>query len=118
MTTPTKYFHDRSVLSLLIINSVLTVTGSLLILFRLDAAKGSNYFIQFRSNVGIGEFKTGGLLDMLSFVVFLFLVFGVSVLISYRSYTSRKALAAYSLMISALLSILCIRISDALLVLR
>lgn len=118
MTTPTKYFHDRSVLSLLIINVVLVVTGSLLVLFRLDAAKGSNYFIQFRSNVGIGEFKTGGMLDMVSFVAFLFVTFGISVLISMRSYSKRKSIAIYALMISALLSVLCIRISDALLVLR
>jgi len=118
MTTPAKYFHDRAILSLLIVNAVLVITGILLILFRLDSGKGSSYFIEFRSNVGIGEFKTGGTLDMLSFVAFLLVSLTISIIISVRVYAHRRTIAVAVLMMSALLSLLCIRISDALLVLR
>lgn len=118
MATDTKYLHDRSVLALLTMNSILAVSGILLILFKLDASKGSNYIIQFRSGVGIGEFKSGSALDMSGFIFFMLLSFGVSILISTRCYNERRRLALSVLMMTSLLILLAIIVSDALLVLR
>lgn len=118
MTTPTKYFHDRSVLLLLALNSVLLVVGVLLVLFRLDTSRGSNYFIQYRANVGIGEFKTGNSLDMSGFIFFQIITFAFALLISIRSYQARRHIALFVLMMTTLLSVLTIYVSNALLVLR
>ncbi len=118
MSTDSKYLHDRSVLALLTVNSILMVSGILLILFKLDASKGSGYIIQFRSGVGIGEFKTGSSLDMSSFIFFMALTFAISVVISTRSYHERRRVALSVLMMTSLLILLAIIVSDALLVLR
>lgn len=118
MTTPTKYFHDRSVLALLALNSILLILGILLVLFRLDASKGSNYIIQYRAGVALGEYKTGSGLDMSSFIFFLAITFALSVLISMRSYHERRYIALSVLMMTSLLSLLAIIVSEALLVLR
>ena len=118
MTTPTKYFHDRSILVLLAINSILLVLGVLLVLFRLDASKGSSYVIQYRAGVALGEYKTGSGLDMSSFIFFLAVTFAFSVLISMRSYHDRRNISLAVLMMTSLLSLLAIIVSEALLVLR
>ncbi len=118
MAIPTKFFHDRTILILLIINSILLVVGSLLVLFRLDASKASGYIIQYRSGVGIGEFKTGSGLDMAGFVFFLMVAFALSFIISIRSYNERRNIALTVLILTSLLSLLTIMVSDALLVLR
>lgn len=118
MTTPTKYFHDRSVLVLLAINSVLLVVGVLLVLFRLDASKGSAYIIQYRSGVAIGEYKTGSGLEMSSFIFFLAITYALAILISVRSYHERRQIALAVLMMTSLLSLLAIIVSEALLGLR
>jgi hypothetical protein len=118
MGTPTKYFHDRSILLLLVLNSVLVVVGILSILFRLDNSKGSSYFIEFRANVGIGEFKTGSHIDILGFVAFLLAIFVIAIMISRRSYHERRQVAVAILMLTILLSVLTILVSNSLLVLR
>lgn len=118
MATDSKYLHDRSVLALLTVNSILLVSGILLILFKLDASKGSSYIIQFRSGVGIGEFKTGSALDMSSFIFFMVLAFALSIVLSTRSYQERRRIALSVLMMTSLLILLAIIVSDALLVLR
>ncbi len=118
MVSPKNYFHDRSVLLLLVLNTTLLVVGALVVLFRLDASKGSSYIIQYRANVGIDEFKTGSGIDMLSFVLFLILVFSLSLFISHRSYKERRSVALIMLMMTSLLSLLAIIVSNALLVLR
>ena len=72
MTIPSRYFHNRSILLLLIINSVLVLIGTLLVLFRLDSNTTTNYIIEYRANLGIGEYEIGSALDIASFVFFLF----------------------------------------------
>lgn len=118
MTTSGKFLHDRSILLLLAINSVLLVVGVLLVLARLDGGKGSGYFIQYRANVGIGEFKTGSSMDMSSFIFFTIITFALSIFISVRSYQERRQVAITTLMLTSLLILLAIIVSDALLVLR
>ena len=118
MSDSTKYLHDRSILLLLAINAILLVVGVLLVLSRLDAGKGSGYFIQYRANVGIGEFKTGSSLDMSGFIFFMLINLGLAILISVRSYHERRHIAIATLMMTGLLGLLAIIVSDALLVLR
>lgn len=118
MTIPSRYFHNRSILLLLIINSVLVLLGSLLILFRLDSNTTTNYIIEYRANLGIAEYEIGSALDMAGFVFFLLINFAICVFISLRAYVARKHVAVMILAVSALLSLLTIIVSLALLGLR
>lgn len=118
MTIPSRYFHNRSILLLLIINSVLVLAGVLLILFRLESNTNTNYIIEYRANLGIGEYEIGSALDMAGFVFFLLMNFAVSVFISLRAFEVRKHVAIMILAISCLLSLLTTIVSLALLGLR
>jgi hypothetical protein len=119
MTTPTKYFHDRSVLLLLAINSTIVIAGILFVLFRLDPSKGSTYIIQCRlCDTAAHEFKTGSAVDMSSFILFLAVSFGLALFLSRRVYNERRHIALTVLALTGLLSIFALIVSYSLFSLR
>ena len=119
MTSPTKYFHDRTVLLLLIINSVLVIAGALFVLFHLDASKGSAYIIQCRMcDTAAHEFQGGTALDMSGFIFFLIATFGFAVMTSRRIYNHRRHVALAMLVMTALLSVFAVIVSYSLFSLR
>lgn len=118
MTIPSRYFHSRSILLLLIINTLLVLVGSVLILFRLDSGTTTNYIIEYRANYGIGEYERGFALDMAGFIFFLLLNFAISVFLSLRTFGLRKHIAVTVLTICSLLNLLTIIVSNALMALR
>lgn len=118
MTIPSRYFHNRSILLLLIINSFLVVLGSVLILFRLDASTAVNYITEVRVSTGLKEFEVGSAFDIGLFVFFLLANFALSVLISLRVFLVRRHAAVMILAVCSLLSLLSIIVCNALLALR
>jgi|GEM_PF-507576 len=119
MTTPTKYFHDRSVLLLLAINSVLLLTGVLFVLFHLDASKGNAYIIQCRfCDTATHEFKSGTAFDMTGFILFMLLSSALAFIISRRIYGERRHLALAMLGMTAVLAVFALIVSYSLFSLR
>ena len=118
MTIPTKYFHDRLILLLLSVNVFLTFLTTIFILLRLSANHGNGYFVQYRADVGISAFKTGSVTELLSFIIFAFLVLAAHTVLSVRSYHIHRQLAVITLGLGSLLLILAFIVSNALLVLR
>lgn len=118
MTVPEKYFHDRIVLLLLSTNVFLALAAALFVLLRLSSNHGNGYIVQYRSSLGIDAFKTGSVTELLSFVGFAFLVLGVHVVLSFRTYRIHRQLAVTILGLGILLLLLTIIVSNALLVLR
>lgn len=115
----TKYFHDRTILLFLIINSVIVVTGVLFVLFHLDASKGSAYIIQCRlCDTAAHEFQGGSAFDMSGFILFMLATFGFSVLISRRIYNERRHVSIALLIMAGLLGIFSIIVSYSLFSLR
>lgn len=112
-----KYLRDHLILLLLSVNVFLALAGSVLILIRLLTGHGS-YIVQYRSNLGINDFKTGSVTDMLSFIVFALLVVVVQAVLSHRAYHIHRQLAITILSLGVLLLVLTIIVSNALLVLR
>jgi uncharacterized membrane protein (UPF0136 family) len=112
MSIPDRYFHNRSILLLLIINSILLIVGTLLIVFRLDSDTTTNYIVQRRANLGIGEYEIGKALDMATFIFFMVINFVLCVLISVRSFGLRKPVAVMILTISMLVTLLTIIVSN------
>ncbi len=118
MPVPQKYIHDRLVLLFLSITSFLAVVGSLLIILRLDSGNKGIYWAQYRSNLGISAYIPGRITDILSFVVFLFLIFGMNTLLSMKVYQHHRNYAITVLSLGTLLMILTIIVSNLLLDLR
>jgi hypothetical protein len=118
MATPRKYFQDHLVLLLLSINVFLAFSTVILVLARLGSSHGNAYIAQYRPSLGINAFKTGGVSDLLSFIIFGFLVLAVHATLSFRIYRVNRHLALVILALGVLLLILTMIISNALLVLH
>lgn len=118
MATEKRYLHDRLVLLLLSTSAFLAFLGSALILLRLNNSHSNGYIIEYRSNLGISGFTDGHLIDVLSFIVFLFLVLGLHTVLSHRIYHSYRPFSLCILGLGILLLILTIIVSNALLALR
>jgi hypothetical protein len=117
MSVPKKYLHDRTILLLLSVNTFLAVLSSLLILLRLDPGRGTGYIVQYRSNLGLNEFKSGPSSVLLSFIVFSMLVLVFHVFLSARVYHIRRHFSVVVLGMGLLLLTLSLIVSNALLIL-
>jgi hypothetical protein len=118
MPAQKNYFRDRTVLVLLTVNIFLTLLASVWVLLRLSAGHGSSYIVQFRPSLGINAYTPGSLVDLLSFIVFAFLIFVFQFLLSMHSYRIHRQLSIAILSLGVLLLILTIIVSNALLVLH
>jgi len=117
MHIPKQYLHDRLVLLLASVNSFLALLLALLTVLRLDT-NHSSYIVQYRSNATINAFKSGSSSELLSFILFGFLVLVIHIIISMRVYRIHRQLAITVLALGTLLLVLAIIVSNALLVLR
>jgi len=118
MPIPKKYLHDHLVLLLLSTNVFLALLTAVLMFVRLSTSHGNAYIVQYRSTLGINDFKTGSLVSLLSFLVFAVLVVAVHTVLSMRAYRIHRQVAIAILSMGTLLLVLGMIISNALLVLR
>ncbi|CAN5186363.1 hypothetical protein BH09PAT3_BH09PAT3_4890 [soil metagenome] len=118
MAAPKKYYQDHLILLLLSTNAFLAFSTIVLVLARLSAGHGSSYIVQYRSSLGINAFKTGGVSDLLGFILFALLVLVVHTTLSLRTYPVNRHLSIVILSLGILLLLLAIIISNALLALH
>lgn len=118
MHIPKNYFHDRVILLLLSVLSFLSVLCFLMIFLRLDTGRGDSYIVQYRSNLGLDEFKTGGVIEPVSLAVFALVVLVSHAILSTKSYNIKRRFAIAILGLGILLVALAIIISNSLLILR
>jgi hypothetical protein len=121
MAISKKYFHDHLVMLLLSVNVFLAVGGSLFILVSLSAGHSNGYIVQCRdcsNTAAVNRFTNGGVVSLLSFVVFAFLVLAAHIALSLQAYKIHRQLAIAILALGVLLLALTIIVSNALLVLR
>ena len=117
MTIPKEYLRDRLVLLIVSVNAFLAFLLAVLTLLRLDTSH-SSYIVQYRSDAPINAFKSGSSTELLSFILFGFLVLTVHTVLSLRMYLIHRQLAVVALGLGTLLLVLAIIVSNALLVLR
>ena len=114
-----KYLHDKLILLLVSSNIFLAFLCIVLLFLRLNIGQGSEgYIVQYRSNLGISAFQTGGLVGILSFAVFALLIVVMNVILSIRTYRIRRELAVTVLIAGALLLLFAVIVSNALMVLH
>jgi hypothetical protein len=113
-----RYLHDKFILLLLTISFFLVALGSLLILLRLNNTGGADYIIQYRSNLGLSAFQSGGVATFFEFIAYMIAILIINIIISVRLYAMRRIYSVIVLSIGVLLLVLSIIVSNALLVLR
>jgi len=105
-------------LLLLSSNAFLALLTSILILLRLDTGRPDGYIVQYRANLGLSAFKSGGASVFLSFIVFSAFALAFHAVLSMRVYPVRRHFAVAILGLGLLLLILSLIVSNALLVLH
>lgn len=118
MATLKEYLQDKSVLLMLSFNFFLFFLTTVTIALRLVNNTAATYISQYRSDIGIGAFKTGGIIDILSFIVFALLVSVISITLSIKAYSLRRQLSVVILVMCGFLLITTIVVSNGLLALR
>lgn len=117
MHIPKKYLHDKLALLLASINTFLAFLSIVLILLRGDIlGQGADgYIVQFRENLGLSAFEKGGVASIVSFILFAIVTLVMTVLLSIKVYPLRRALSLALLALGALIMLLTVIVSNALL---
>lgn len=111
-----KFFHDRIVLLLLSINVFLVIAGSLFIVLRLvSSAQLQGLIGEYRSNLGLSEFRPGDTTTFISFIIFMIVVLLFHIALARRTYHLRRYFSLAVMGLSTLLITLAVIISNALL---
>jgi hypothetical protein len=119
MAASQKYLHDKLILLLASVNVFLTFLAVLQLLLRLGGGhNGSDYIIQYRSNLGISAFKTGALSDIVGFALFMIVLLTINLVLSTRVYHLRRSLSLAVLSLGMSMSACSIIVLNSLLALR
>lgn len=117
MHIPKNFFHDRLILLLLSSSAFAAILNAILILLRLDSSRGS-YIVQYRGNLGLSAYKAGDSTTFITFVAFGFIVLFVQIVLSMKAYTIKRQYSIIVSVLSLLLLLLTIIVSNSLLALR
>jgi hypothetical protein len=122
MSSKKHFLQDRTALLLVSGNAFLTLAAVALVLLRLNSSRTSSTFIiQCRdctNTLDLNRFTSGSLTDILSFIAFAIMVFGLSIVLGYRAYKVKRELSLVILGLTLLLLVFQIVIANSLLVLR
>lgn len=115
MHIPKHFFHDKTVLVLLAVNSVLALFAVLYIVLRVDPAEASTHIVQYRSNLGIGAFKSGSTAEIQLIALFAALQYVFSWVLAIRLYVHRRHMSLVILGLTTFILLLTPIVTDALL---
>lgn len=117
MTIPKQYLHDRLILLVFSVNTFLFFLLTVLTFIRLDTSH-SSYIVQYRQNLAIDKFRSGSSTELYLFIVFGLLVLLFHTIISFRLFLIHRQLAVIALGLGTLLLLITIIVSYSLLSLR
>ena len=118
MELPKKFFHDRTVLLLVMLLSVLLVIGVSLVLLRFDVSKNPTTIVAYRPNISGASYQSGKPIDIYSLAVFMAITAVGAVILSARVYNLKRYLAVFILASSVFLMILATIVANSLISLQ
>ncbi|MDB5160787.1 MAG: hypothetical protein JWO96_167 [Candidatus Saccharibacteria bacterium] len=118
MNIPKKFLHDRLVLALVTLMSLLTVIGVSLVLIRFDASRNPTTTVAYRPNITGSQYQSGKPIDIYVLALFMLLTAVLAVILSNRIYGVRRYLAVFMLSAEAFLLLVAIIVSNSLISLQ
>lgn len=118
MEIPKKFLHDRLILTLLTVLSLLTVIGISLVLIRFDASRNPTTIVAYRPNISGSSYQSGRPIDIYGLALFMLLTAVESFVISSRAYTGRRSISVFVLGSGVFLLLLSIIVANALISLQ
>ncbi len=118
MHIPKQYLHDKLALLLASTNVFLAFLCMVLIVLRGSLGQtAGGYIVQYRANLGLSAFQKGSVVPILSFILFVAVMLAINLLLSIKTYPLRRALSLAILGLGALVLLLAVIVSNALLAL-
>jgi hypothetical protein len=118
MEIPKRFLHDRLVLLLITLISILTVLGVSLVLIRFDASRNPTTTIAYRPNITGSQYQSGKPLDIYILALFMLMIAGSAAILSDKVYYLRRPLSIFILSSSVFLLIISIVVANSLISLQ
>src|SRR4051812_18153494 len=118
MEIPKRFLHDRLVLLLLTLISILLVIGVSLVFIRFDASRNPTTTIAYRPNITGSQYQSGKPLDIYTLAIFILAIAILSVVLGTRIYYLRRSLSIFVLGAGAFLLLMAIIVSNSLISLQ
>lgn len=118
MNVPRKFLHDRLILALVTLISLLTVIGVSIVLIRFDASRNPTTTVAYRPNITGSQYQSGKPIDIYTMALFMLLTSLAAIFISDRVFVVKRFLAVFILSSQALLLLLAIIVSNSLISLQ
>ncbi len=118
MEIPRKFLHDRLVLILITLISVMTVIGISVVLLRFDVSKNPTTIVAYRPNISGASYLSGKPIDIYSLAVFMLLISVAGVSLSARIYQIRHSASLFVLSSTLFLLIMATIVANALISLQ
>lgn len=111
MELPKKFLHDRVVLLLITLISLIVVIGVSIVLLRFDASKNPTTTVAYRPSIVGAQYESGKPIDIYSMAIYMIVTAAAGVFLGAKIYAVRHSLAIFMLSSTALLLIFAIRVS-------
>ncbi len=115
MAVKRKYYHDHLILLLNSVDIFLGIIVIGLLIVRLASQNHASYFIQYRPILGLNAFQTGSAINLISFGLFALLIMVVNSVLSFKVYLINRHFSIIILLSGALLLLVALLVSNALL---
>lgn len=113
-----KFLHDRLILLLITLVTILLVIGVSLVLLRFDLSKNPTTIVSYRPNISGASYQSGKPIDIYSLAAFMLLSAAASIVLSVRVYAARRAVAVFILASCVLLLLMATIVANALISLQ
>lgn len=114
MDIPKKFLHDRAVLLLITIISVLVVIGVSIVLLRFDVSRNPTTIVAYRPNISGTQYLSGKPIDIYSLALFMIFTSVAAIGVSSRVYSVKKPAALFVLTSTVFLLILSTVVANSL----
>jgi hypothetical protein len=118
MDLPKKYLHDRLVLALITLISIMTVIGISVVLLSFDISKNPTTTIAYRPSISSSSYQSGKPIDIYVLALFMAITAAGAVILSARVYPARREIAILLLGAAVFLLLLATIVSNSLISLQ
>lgn len=114
MDTPKNYLHDRLVLLLITLISILTVIGVCVVLLRFDPSGNPTTVVGYRPNISGTIYQPGKSIDIYSMAIYMVLTAAAAIFLGAKTYHVRRHVSLFILSSAIFLLILSTIVSNSL----
>lgn len=114
MEIPKNYLHDRLVLLLITVVSILTVIGVCIVLLRFDPSRNPTTIVGYRPNISGTIYQPGRTIDIYTLAIYMVFTAAAAIFLAAKTYHVRRFVSVFVLTSSIFLLILSTIVANSL----